>query len=341
MKPIKLAMAIAIVIVIGCAGSTNLTSAKVYYNKNQDYPKAEKFSRLAIDEDPKNWEAYFYLALSLAKQEKLDEVGWAFRKAKELAPESKRKGVVNNQRSFFANYYNKGITATDMERYSQAITYFLNAAKVDPDDAKALVNLGVAYSNLDSMDLAVDAFKKAIEVDSGYIDAWRNLGITYRLLGQHDLEVKAFEKAVELAPDDIDVVFSLGDAYFSVGEYEKSLQYYQRVAESKPEVAPLHYQIGEVFFNLHRFIEAGQAFQKAAAFSRNDDIALYKDAMFNLGVTYVRTENFDGAIEVFNTLLEIEETPEIHEMLGACYSKKGMTDKALKEFKRAEEIRNR
>ncbi len=339
MKPIRIAMVIAITIVVGCASSTNLTSAKVYYHKNEDFQKAESFSRLAIQDDPNNWEAYFYLALSLAKQEKLEEAGEAFRMAKKLAPENKRQDVVNNQRSIFANYYNKGITAADMERYSQAVSYFLNATKVDPDDPKAFVNLGVAYSNLEQMDLAADAFKKAIGVDSGYVDAWRNLGITYRSLGQKDLAIEAFEKVARLAPDDVDGLFSLGDSYFAAGEYEKALQWYQKAAEKDAEDAALQYQIGETLFNLGRFMEAGQAFQKAAALSKDKDPALFKDAMFNLGVAYVRTENFDGAIEVFTNLLSVEETPDLHEMLGACYSKKGMTEKAIQEFKRAEELK--
>lgn len=341
MKSMTLALALAVVLIIGCASSTNLTSAKVYYHKNEDFAKAESFSRLAVQDDPKNWEAYFYLALSLAKQEKLDEVGEAFRMAKKLAPESKREIVINNQRSIFANYYNKGITATDMERYSQAVGYFENATKVDPDDPRAFVNLGVAYSNLGQMDRAIEAFRRAIEADSNYVDGWRNLGITYRLMGEQEEAIKAFEKVVSLAPDDAEGLFSLGDAYFASGEYEKSLQYYTKAAEKKPEDAALQYQIGEALFNLGRFMEAGQAFQKAAALSRDKDYGLFKDAMFNLGVSYVRTENYDGAIGVFTNLLEIEETPEIHEMLGACYSKKGMTQKALEEFKKAEELKGK
>lgn len=341
MKLIKMVLAFAVILIIGCAGSTNLTSAKVYYHKNEDFAKAESFSRLAIQDDPNNWEAHFYLALSLAKQEKLDEAGEAFRMAKKLAPESKRETIINNQRSIFANYFNRGITANEMGKYSQAVDYFLNATKVDPDDPRAFVNLGVAYSNIGENDLALEAFRRAIEADSNYVDGWRNLGITYRQMGQHEKAVEAFEKVALLAPDDPDGLSALADAYFGMGEYEKSLQYYTKAAEKKPEDAGLQYQIGEALFNLGRFMEAGQAFQKAAALSRDKDQSLFKDAMFNLGVSYVRTENFDGAIGVFTSLLEIQETAEIHEMLGACYGKKGMAQKAIEEFKKAEELKNK
>ena len=70
MKVYRLTVVALLMFVIGCGGSTYLRSAKVYYERNKDYPKAEEFARKAVAEEPNNWEAYIYLAQALAQQEK-------------------------------------------------------------------------------------------------------------------------------------------------------------------------------------------------------------------------------------------------------------------------------
>jgi tetratricopeptide (TPR) repeat protein len=338
MKVYKIALAIALVFVIGCGGSTAFRSGKVYYEKNRDYPKAEEWLRKAVAQEPNNWEAHLYLALALAQQEKYSDAAVMFKKAREIAPEAKKEHVYNNQRSFFVNNYNKGITANSTMNYQEAVEFFKMAVAVDPDDPKGYVNLGVAYSMLDDTENALNSFRQGAEADPTSVDAWRNLGITYQATRQFALATEAFTRVVELAPDDSDGLFSLGDMFFNEREFEKALEPYMKAAEYRGDDAALQYQIGATYFSLQNYAEAGEAFQKAAALSQDKEPTLYKDAMFNLGVAYIKLEDYDAAIATLERVLEIEETVELHEMLGAAYGKKGMKDKAIEEFERAKEL---
>ncbi len=338
MKVYKPALILFLMVVIGCGGSTYLRSAKVYYEKNKDYPKAEEFARKAVAEEPNNWEAYVYLGQALAQQEKFSEAAEAFKKGREVAPEAKKQLVYDIQRSFFVINYNKGITANSTMNYAEAAEFFEKAVAMDPDDPKGYVNLGVAYSMMGQSGKALEAFRGGVEADSTSVDAWRNLGITYQSTGDFAAAGQAFIKVVELAPDDSDGLFSLGDMYFNQKDFEKSLEYYLRAAEARTDDAALQYQIGAAYFSLENYTEAGQGFQRAAALARDKDPDLYKDAMFNLGVAYIQMENFDAAISTLETVLQIEETAELHEMLGAAYSKKGMKDRAIQEFEKAREL---
>lgn len=338
MKTMRFLVAIGLAFVIGCGGSTALRSGKVYYEKNEDYPKAEEMLRKAVAEEPDNWEAHLYLALALAQQDKFDEAREAFATSKELVPEEKKEMVTNNQRSFFVTNYNKGITANSTRNYKEAVHFFERAVAVDPDDAKGHVNLGVAYSMIGDGEKSLQAFKNAVEADPASVEAWRNLGISYQGMSEYLLARDAFGKVVELEPDDADALFSLGDMYFNEREFEKALENYTRAAEIKTEDAALHYQIGASNFSLERFADAALAFQKAAAMSGEQDRDLYKDAMFNLGVSYIKVEEYDAAISTLERAMQIEETVELHEMLGAAYGKKGMKDKAIAEFERAKEM---
>jgi tetratricopeptide (TPR) repeat protein len=202
------------------------------------------------------------------------------------------------------------------------------------------VNLGVSYSQLDRQDDALEAFRRGVEADSTSVDAWRNLGYTYRSIGEAQAAREAFEKVVDLAPDSFADVFTLGDMYFAEENYQKAMETYARAAEIKDDDPALHYQIGATHFNLESFGEAAMSFQRSAALaSEQGDTGLYRDAMHNLGLAYIRNENYDGAISTYERLKAIEDTAEIHELLGAAYSKKGMKEKAMEEFNRADELK--
>ena len=338
MRILKTAVVVGLLFVFGCGGSTAFRSGKVYYEKNKDYVKAEKMFRQAIEEEPANWQAHLYLGLSLGQQERYAEAEEAFREAHGLAPEDKKDLVYNNQHAFFVDNYNKGITANSTKNYDEAVEYFKKAVAVEPGYAKGHVNLGVAYSMAGHEDKALEAFIDAVEADSAEVEAWRNLGITYQALKEYSKAREAFEKLVELAPDDINGIFALSDMYFNEQEYEKALKQYTKAAETKGDDPSLQYQIGASHFSLDQFNEAAMSFQKAAALSKDSDVGLYRDAMYNLAITYLRLEEYDAGVATVQRLLEIEDSAELHELLGRFYSKMGLKDEAIKEYEKAKEL---
>jgi tetratricopeptide (TPR) repeat protein len=327
---------------IGCGGggpcSVSMRSGKVYFQKNKDYVKAEEWFRKALEQCGPNWEAHFWLAMAQAEQGKLADAGRSFKAAAEIAPPDKKPMVRDNQRHYFVDYYNAGVSANSVMNYKDAVAEFEKAIAVDPDDAKGYVNLAYAYSMIGEPEKALDALRSAVKADSNSVEGWRNLGISYQQKKDFDLAADALEHVLRLQPDDADALFTLGDIYFDKKEYQKALEKYTKAAEKKGDDPALQYQMGAVYFRIEKYQEAGLAFQKSAALTRDKDASLYYDAMFNLGVCYVKVQDFDAAITTFETLLVTRETAEIHEMLGAAYSKKGMKDRAMAEFEKAKEI---
>jgi tetratricopeptide (TPR) repeat protein len=338
MRMLRVALLIGLLAAIGCGGSTALRSGKVYYEKNKDYVKAEEMFRQAVEEEPSNWQAHLYLALSLAQQERYAEAEESFRQAHGLAPEERKDLVYQNQHSFFVDNYNMGITANSTKNYDEAVEYFKKAVAVEPTFAKGHVNLGVAYSMAKDEEKALEAFIDAVEADSTEVEAWRNLGITYQALEQYGEAKRAFEKWVELAPDDSRGMIAAADAHFNEEDYQKALQYYQQAAEILEDDAALQYQIGASYFSLEQYDEALMAFQKAAALAKDDDPGLYRDAMYNLAVSYLRTQDYEAGVATVQRMLETEESADLHELLGRFYSKMGMADEAVREYQKAEEL---
>jgi superkiller protein 3 len=341
MRFVKYALVVTLLVIMGCGGSTALRSGKVYYEKNKDYPKAEEWFKKAIVEEPDSWEAYLYLALSQAQQQKYAEAEENFVTAIELAPDEEKKDVVySNQHTFFVKHYNKGITLNSVADHDEALAEFKKAVQVEPGFSKGHVNLGVTYSLLEDEDMALEAFKTAVEVDPEEPEGWRNLGITYRNLQDYDKAMDAYEHVVALDPEDTDAMESLGEMYLMDEDYAKALESFLKVAEVKKDDAWLQFQIGSANFSLEQFEDAAVGYLKAAALATTaGDTDLYRNSMFNLSSAYLRLEQYEGAVSALQQLLSVEDTVEVHERLGQAYAKQGMTDKALEEYGKAEELR--
>jgi tetratricopeptide (TPR) repeat protein len=338
MRILKTALVLGLLFAVGCGGSTAFRSGKVYYEKNKDYVKAEQMFRQAIEEEPENWEAHLYLALALAQQEKYAEAEESFSYAHEIAPAEKKELVYGNQHSFFVDNYNKGITANSTKNYDEAVEYFKKAVAVEPNYARGHVNLGVAYSMMNDNDKALASFEEAVRVDPTSIEAWENLGITYQSMREYTKAREAFAKVVELDPEYVNGKFALADMYFNEGNHQKALEFYEQAAEELGDDPALQYQIGASNFSLENYNGAAMAFQKAAALSKDSDVDLYRDAMYNLAIAYFRLEEFQAARATTEQLLELEKTADLHELLGRILSKLGLKDEAIKEYEKAKEL---
>lgn len=347
MRTVKYLIILATIIAIGCGGSTAFRSGKTYFFQHKDYAQAEAAFMQAVEEEPDNWEAYNFLAQSLAEQDKYDEARKYFKIAREKAPDDeKRMQVKEIQRSYFVTHAKYGITALSTDNFEEAIYQFDMATSVFDEDPVGWVNLGVAYSNSQPTDAipdpqvkALEAFQKAVEVDPTYVEGWRNLGISYRNAGDFAKAQEAFAEIVEIAPEDVDGLLSLGDMSFNLEDYDKALESYARAAELEPDDYDLQFSLGAAYFNREMYEEAGVAFQHAAAGSKDTNPELYEDAMHRLGFSFLKTENYEAAIATLTQLIAASDKPEYHELLGTAYTKSGRTDEAVAEFKKANEMR--
>jgi tetratricopeptide (TPR) repeat protein len=334
----------ALALAAGCGGQGSVTmrSGKVYYHQNKDFAKAAEWFKKAVAEDPANWEAHFYLAMSLAKQGEFAEAGKSFEDAQGVAPVEKKEIVTGNQQEFFAEHFRAGLSAKDTGNLQEAVREFEIAVAVDPREASGYINLAYCYRELGDKQKALEVMEKSVAVDPTSVYAWTNLGAAYRDIKDNDRAAEALKKAIDLGPTEADVKFgalaSLGDILFDKKEYDKALEYYTLAAEITTEDAALQYQIGAAYYQLERYQDAVAGFKKCAALTKDSDPGLYHDSMFNLGVCYIKTKNFDEAIGTLQTLLQAEETAEIHEMLGAAYSEKGQPELAIEHFKKAKEL---
>jgi tetratricopeptide (TPR) repeat protein len=89
----------------------------------------------------------------------------------------------------------------DAERYTDAVTWYEAALKVDPKNPDVSTDLGVAYHYLGQPDRALAQFDESLRIDPKHAKTMLNQGIV-RAYGKQDLAgaAAAWEKLIQTAP---------------------------------------------------------------------------------------------------------------------------------------------
>ena len=90
----------------------------------------------------------------------------------------------------------------DAERYPEAVSWYEQALKIQPNDANVSTDLGVAYYYTDQADKAIQQFEQSLRIDPKHTKTMLNMGIV-KAFGKQDLTgaAAAWNQVIATAPD--------------------------------------------------------------------------------------------------------------------------------------------
>ena len=90
----------------------------------------------------------------------------------------------------------------DAERYDEAIKWYEDALRLDPNDVNVSTDLGVCYYYTNQPDRALAQFEKSLKIDPKHAKTLLNVGIV-RAFGKQDLDgaSQAWQQVIKLSPD--------------------------------------------------------------------------------------------------------------------------------------------
>jgi tetratricopeptide (TPR) repeat protein len=90
----------------------------------------------------------------------------------------------------------------DAERYDDAIKWYGEAMKLQPNDVDVNTDLGVSYYYTNQPDKALAQFDRSLKIDPKHAKTLLNVGIV-RAFGKQDLDgaSQAWQQVIKLAPD--------------------------------------------------------------------------------------------------------------------------------------------
>jgi len=209
-----------------------------------------------------------------------------------VSNEDKRKA--DAARNLGEAYLNEG-------KDTAALSEFLKAEQLAPNDPILHNDLGLVYMKKEKIGLAIEHFKKAIQIKPEYSVAKNNLGSAYLVLKEWDEAIPLLESVTDdlLYATPHFPLANLGWAYYNKGEYEKARKNLIEALKLQPNFFIAQLNLGRTEMALGHPHKAQLLFEQAAESNPKNP-----ELLFELGKTYRLLGDYDSAILALKGAIE-------------------------------------
>ena len=131
-------------------------------------------------------------------------------------------------------YYRKGLGLLDAGKYSEAISAFSTAIKLDDGNADAYAERGRAYCELKDYEKAIADLNQALRLDPDNAEAYENRGNSWDEKGDHNKAIIDFNQALRLDPRNAEFYYNRGIAWMRKGDYGRAIADYDQTVRLDP-----------------------------------------------------------------------------------------------------------
>ncbi|MEE2753416.1 MAG: tetratricopeptide repeat protein [Candidatus Latescibacterota bacterium] len=335
-----------------------VSSAKVAKSSARNYIKQrvpEKAFELllkAVELSPDDPEANFMLGTFYADKEMLDEMNVHFenalshKKGKKFYKKGMRLvgasdfllgGIWYTRETLWTRYFNIGVRALNAAQFSDALTEFDMALKVDAERADTYKAVGKVYMQMDSLDIAVEHYRKALSMDSTLVEAHADIGVGYLNKQRYEEAIPNLQKAASFAPKNISISKALATAQWMFGDKEGAVKSAEAALEVNPDDGKVLALVGGIFTDMQNYDKAVEYLEKAL--EKNPDNS---ETIFNLANAYMGQDNLEKAEALFAKTLETnpDDFQALYQ-LGSIYDSSKKFDEAIDAFKKVVDLKPR
>ncbi len=216
----------------------DLNYGSVYFQRGY-LEQAEASFQQALRDDPSSAEALYGLGSVYLKQEKTREARDSFERATKL------------QASYpdtLANAWNNlGLLATREGHTGDAIPYFQEALKINPDHLIALENLGNAYRQQRNWDDAREVLERAVAVGPQDPEANYSLGMVFAQLNDNDRAYEYLRRALQARPGYPEALNNLGVLYLRTGRRDEAVASFEECIRVAPAFDQSYMNLARVY----------------------------------------------------------------------------------------------
>ncbi len=221
------------------AAFANLGSA---YYKAKDFVRSEKSLAIALEADPNDGDARYYMGLVKAEKKEF---------AAALAELEKARSAKAGDAAATALIRNAGGRIWyGQERYSDAIQEFSAALEADPDNFEALYYMGMINYKENGYSAAKTYFDRIVlkeqadeKTKDALATAFFNIGVDYQNRDKAGQAAEMFERAIRIKPNDADAHYYRGYNLFSLERYEDAASEFRQALELRPDMSRARAQL--------------------------------------------------------------------------------------------------
>ena len=223
------------------------------------------------------------------------------------------------------------LTPIQVSYWHDSESIFLHAVAVTDKNYLAYNNLGFFFSNKGKIKEAIEFYKESLKIEPNYEDALNNMGYALAALGQYQEAIPYYIKALTKNKKLTEAHNNLGNALSNVGQLDAAIHEYEIALEENPKHADAHNNYGIALAMKGRIDEAIKHFQLAVQYKEN-----YSSAHSNLGNAYAATGKFDDAIREYQLCLQGNpDDAQAHNNLANVLAQQNKPDEAIAHYRTA------
>jgi tetratricopeptide (TPR) repeat protein len=181
--------------------------------------------------------------------------------------------------------------------------------------ANTAIRMANTYQALKDNDSAVASFREALNLQPDNQTALVQLGHSLYELKKYPGALEAYEKYRRLNPKAAS--YYVGMTLNAMKQYEKAVPVLQEQLRAAPRHADASYELGVAYRELTQYSNAVSAFQQAIQLKGKEP---YPDAVFGLGLTYLKMGQRDQASQVARRLESLDKAKgqQLREQIGGA-----------------------
>jgi len=326
--------AISMIVVFALSGCANkwVTSGKIAMN-GKNYDKAIADFDKALEENPENGEAHYYLAECYKEKDDFGKMLPHLEAAERLYPKKADK-MEDLRKSAWTKLFESGKDKAEEEKWAESRDDFKLAMTVLPSRYETYSNLGYVWQRLNDNDSAFFYYSKAYEIAPDEMIVLENYASFCFNVEKYDLAKEMYLKLLEKDPNHAGAMARLGDIYGQEKKFQTAVDYYNQALEIEQDNCNLWFSLGVLYFQEMKDNEnAINAFSRAVELCP-DDI----NAFVNLAIALIMAGRFDEAVDKLAVF--VDDHPDDctgWDLYSQALLRKGMRKQAQEAYKKYEE----
>ena len=258
--------------------------------------------------------------------------------------------------------------------HQEAIKLHQRARNLDENNIEVLFALALDYEEAKRMEDALQTLEDILQKDEGNLRALTKIRDIHQRMGSFEKAEEAQQRVLKLnlpvkeREEEhrrlIGLKYEMGRVNLEEGNLEKAKRTFKTIMKMDKDFVPAHLGLGEVYLEEGENAQAAELWEEAYKATgsiiflhRLEDlylklgtpgriINLYKAALvrapkdanlnFFLGKLYYRLEMVDEAFETLSAIdASTRQFTDLHKLLGNLYLRRGSSQMAVDEFKRA------
>ena len=234
---------------------------------------------------------------------------------------------------------NKGLSLLSLGQEEEAVSCFLEALRMNPDDEEAHNNLGDVYKAQGKLDEAIREYQEALRIDPDRDTAHRHLAEAYQAQGKLDEAVREHQSVLKHWTDYSWAHINMGDVYRTQGKLDEAVREYREALRIDPNYGTAHSQMGDAYKAQGKLDEAIREYQEAL---RTDPDDSGGHGHRHLAEAYQAQGKLDEAVREYREALKRSEAlkvpldcADLHQTIGELCQAQGKLDEAIREYREA------